>query len=308
MVLCWIALPVFAVLGIFSAKYRKLASESLECLFKTATFQRCKSGLDDRIKSQITGNLLKFSPASARFFYKHYKLISLVLLVLFIWSAYVSVVGIYNYVQYGNCNGPDSDGFCILDPTGENSGTCEIPSSVGEVNWERIVPKPSSDFPVIGNKEAQVTIIEFGCYVCPYTNDAEEIVKDVLDYYGGKVNLQFIVYPLPGHEFSYESSMASKCAEEQGKYLEYHEKLFEQEMNFKDGTFREIASELGLDVGQFDDCMAMNKYADEIEEDKRMALAAKVRGTPTFFVGEQEIVGPKPIKTFKNVIDEELGK
>jgi len=58
--LCWIALPIFAVLGIFSAKYRKLTIESLECLFKTATFQKCKSGLDDRIKSQITGKLLKY--------------------------------------------------------------------------------------------------------------------------------------------------------------------------------------------------------------------------------------------------------
>lgn len=307
MVLCWIALPVFAILGIFSAKYRKLAVESLECLFKTATFQRCRSGLDDRIKSQITGKLLKFSPSTARFFYKNYKIFSLIILVLFVWSAWVSAVGVYNYIEYGNCNGPDSDAFCILDPTGENSATCEIPNSVSG-NGELVSPRPDPNAPTIGNKDAELTIIEFGCYVCPYTNDAEETVQKVLDYYDGRVNLQFIVYPLPGHEFSYESSMASKCAAEQDKYEEYHRALFEQDMQFSNETFSAIASELGMDVEKFDFCMSNKTYASEIEKDKALAISAGVKGTPTFFVNDQAIVGPKPFKTFKTVIGGELGK
>lgn len=116
MVLCWLALPVFAVLAIFSARYRRLTAESLECLFRTATLRKCHSGLDDRIKSRITGGLLKFHPGTARFFYKNYKVISLLLLVVFIWSTYVSAVAIYNYVEFGNCNGEeDPNGFCVID-------------------------------------------------------------------------------------------------------------------------------------------------------------------------------------------------
>jgi hypothetical protein len=307
MVLCWIALPIFAVLGIFSAKYRRLTVESLECLFKTATFQKCKSGLDDRIKSQITGNLLKFSPTTARVFYKNYKIISLILLVLFVWSGWVGGVAIYNYVEYGNCNGPNSDAFCLLDPTGASSATCEIPGNVVS-NGSFTYPLPDLNKPIIGNKDANLTIIEFGCYVCPYTNEAEKTVQEVLEYYDGKVNLQFIVYPLPGHEFSYESSMAAKCAEEQGKYADYHEKLFEQKMNFTNQTFDGIASELNLDIDKFDSCMQNKTYNSEIEADKKLAIAAGVKGTPTFFVNKQEIVGPKPFKTFKTVIDRELKK
>jgi len=305
--LCWIALPIFAVLGIFSAKYRKLTVESLECLFKTATFQKCKSGLDDRIKSQITGKLLKFSPATAKVFYKHYKIISLILLILFAWSTYASAVGVYNYIEYGNCNGPSSDEFCILDPTGQNSATCGIPGAVTG-NENIIYPKPDMNRPIIGNKDAGLTMIEFGCYVCPYTNKAEETVREVLDYYDGKVNLQFVDYPIPGHEYSYESSMAIKCAEEQGKYEEYHNKLFAQNLNFTNETFGNIASELDLNVGQFGICMQNRTYNDEIEKDKQMAIAAGVQGTPTFFVNEQTIVGPKPFKTFKTVINGELKK
>jgi protein-disulfide isomerase len=263
--------------------------------------------LDDRIKSQITGKLLKFSPTTARFFYKHYKIISLILVVVFVWSAYNAGVGIYNYIEYGNCNGPDSDAFCILDPTGTNSATCEIPNSVSG-NGNVVYPEPDKDTPTIGNENVELTIIEFGCYVCPYTNQAEKTVREVLDYYNGRVNLQFIVYPLPGHEFSYESSMASKCAEEQGMYEEYHGKLFEQDMNFNNGAFVQIASELNLNVEQFDGCMINNTYAEEIEEDKKMAIDAGVKGTPTFFINKEVIVGPKPFKTFKKVIDDELKK
>jgi len=81
----------------------------------TATFRRCRSGLDDRIKSQISGKLLRFSPKSARFFYKNYKVISFIILVVFLWSTYASTVAVYNYVAHGNCNGEDSNGFCIID-------------------------------------------------------------------------------------------------------------------------------------------------------------------------------------------------
>ena len=116
MVLCWIALPVFAVLGIFSVRYRKLTLDSLDCIFRTVTLRKCNSGLDDKIRSDVTGTFLKVSPRTAKFFYKNYKIIAWILLIIFLWSFYASSVGIYNYAKYGNCNGPDSDGFCIFDP------------------------------------------------------------------------------------------------------------------------------------------------------------------------------------------------
>ncbi len=114
MVLCWIALPVFAFLGLFSLKYRQLTKDSLECLFKTLTLRKCSSGLDDRIKANITGKLMTKSPASAKFFYNNYKLISVIILIVMIVATYFTSVGIYNYVKYGNCNGSDSSEFCII--------------------------------------------------------------------------------------------------------------------------------------------------------------------------------------------------
>ena len=209
MVLCLLALPVLAILGIFSMKYRKLTKDAWECLFKTVTLRKCQSGLDDKIKASITGILFKHSKKLARFVYKNYEIISWIILILFVWSAYSSIGGIYNYVNYGNCNGPDSTGFCIFDPTGENSGV----SAIQGVNLDKVVlPILEDDDPIIGPQDAELTIIEFGCFSCPYTKKAELIVQEVIAYYEGRVNFQFKNFPIPSHNSSKKIGRAS-CRE-----------------------------------------------------------------------------------------------
>lgn len=115
MVLCWIALPVFLFLGLFSVKYRRLARESLECFWRTATLRPCQSSLDERLRSDITGKLMTQTPHLARFFYHHYKLVSVIFLILMLASTYFTGVGVYNYITYGNCNGADSTAFCVIN-------------------------------------------------------------------------------------------------------------------------------------------------------------------------------------------------
>ena len=139
MVLCIIALPVFAILGIFSVKYRKLALESLDCIFRTVTLRPCKSSLDDRMRSSLAGKIFRFSSKLAGFMYNNYKILSWLVLIIFILSAYASGAGIYNYIKYGNCNGPSETGLCILDPTGANSKISEVDvDSPSEINYPKI--------------------------------------------------------------------------------------------------------------------------------------------------------------------------
>ena len=180
MVLCLIALPIFAVLSIFSAKYRKLTLESLDCILRTATLRKCRSGLDDRIKSSLTGKVMRVSPGTAGFIYNNYRILSWIILVIFVWSTYGTSVGLYNYAKYGSCNGPVDTGFCMFDPAGANTKTSEIDTYQQS---DIVIPTLEENDPIIGNKNAKLTIIEFGCYACPYTNKAEPIVKEVLDYY-----------------------------------------------------------------------------------------------------------------------------
>ena len=303
MVLCLVALPVFAVLGIFSLKYRKLAKDALDCLLRTVTFRKCHSGLDARIKAGITGKILKRSPKAGRFIYRHYKIFSWIVLILLVWSTYASAVGIYNYVQYGNCNGPESTGFCLLDPTGSQSAI----SDVGlDVQGEIIYPEIEEDDPIIGPPDAELTVIEFGCYICPYTKKAEKTVAEVIKHYDGRVNFQFKTFIIPRHELSYQASLAANCALDQGKYKEYHDRLFELQESLTESTFMPLAEEVGLDPEEFRSCMETEKFGEEVRDDTLAGTQAGVPGTPVFFVGEQSIVGPKPFRTFENIIDEAL--
>ena len=305
MVLCIIALPVFAVLGIFSLKFRKLAKESLECLFRTATLRKCRSGLDDRIKSSFTGKIMKISPKTASFVYRNFRIISFLILALFLWSTYSSAAGVYNYAKYGSCDGPSEDGFCVLDPAGANTKTSGLDM---DFNGQVILPSLENDDPIIGNKNAQITIIEFGCYACPYTKKAEPIVKEVLDYYDGKVNLQFKTAVIPHHNTSYMTALAANCAMEQGKYDEYHALLFENQKNITKELIYELAGNAGIGNGQFIECIRSEKYRQEIESDTLQGYNAGITGTPTFFINGQRITGPKPFRAFKTIINAELKK
>lgn len=303
MVLCIVALPIFAILGIFSLKYRRLATESLRCLFRTATFRPCRSGLDERIKSSITGKVIKYSPRTAGLIYRHYKMASLLFFVMLLLSTYWTAAGVHNYWKYGNCKGPEETGFCVFDPAGGNS---KISETDIDVIAQVVIPSVENDDPIIGNPNAKLTIIEFGCYACPYTKKAEPIIKEVLGHYGGRVNLQFRTFYIPHHNVSYGSALAANCATEQGKYMEYHEKLFELQENLTMGKLFKIADNLGLDQKNFTQCMESNKYKAEIDSDSLAGIHGGVRGTPTFFINKQRIAGPKPFRTFKTIIDSEL--
>jgi protein-disulfide isomerase len=289
------------VLGIFSIKYRQLASDAFECVIKTATLRKCKSGLDDRIRSQITGHLLRFSPGAASFAYRHYRLLSWLFLIIFVWSGWHAGIGMYNYAVYGDCNRPEETGFCLLDPAGSSCSLAGIPG----VHNASVLPSPEQDDPVIGSPDASLTIIEFGCYSCPYTRRAEAVVRKVLDHYGGRVNLQFKTFEIPNHNMAYASALAADCAFAQGLYERYHDGLFAHE-DINNETLREIAVTAGLNMSWFDECMTGNSYRAGIEADTASGISAGVIGTPTFFVNEKRILGPKPFRTFKKLIDGEL--
>jgi|SRR3989344_2995554 len=113
MVLCFIALPIFLLLGIFSVKYRILARDAFECIGRTITFRKCKSQLDERIKSHLTGKIIKISPQFGMFVYRKFQIISIIFIILIIASLFFSITGLVNYLKYGNCYGlGENNYFC----------------------------------------------------------------------------------------------------------------------------------------------------------------------------------------------------
>ena len=115
MVICIIALVVFGIMGIFSAKYRRYARESFNCVFKMVQLKPCDSDFDQRVKSAITSKLMRF-PSLARFVYKNFDAISWIFVITFFISIAGVAYGAYNYAIFGNCNGP-SGGVCVYNST-----------------------------------------------------------------------------------------------------------------------------------------------------------------------------------------------
>ena len=114
MVICIIALAVFGVMGIFSAKYRQLAKDAFHCTFNMIQLKPCDTGFEQRVKSYVTTKLMPI-PSVAKFFYNNFTTISWILVATFFLSVGGLVYGAYNYMRFGNCNGPNSTQFCVIN-------------------------------------------------------------------------------------------------------------------------------------------------------------------------------------------------
>jgi protein-disulfide isomerase len=224
-----------------------------------------------------------------------------------ILSIIFTIRGIYFYAVYGNCNG-EQGGFCLYDALNPNQeSTCTDPSI--HINKTQLEKPTIDDDPSLGSHDAKVTIIEFGCYSCPYTKKAEPIVKEILKEYGNKVLYVYRDFHIPKHPGSEIRAVAAECAKDQGKYWEFHDILFErQEENLTSDSLKQIAVSLGLN-DSFNPCLDTMKYLNETNKDFQDGLKAGVTGTPTFFINDKEtIVGPKPFRYFKTIIDAQLKK
>ncbi|MBS3155475.1 DsbA family protein [Candidatus Woesearchaeota archaeon] len=167
------------------------------------------------------------------------------------------------------------------------------------------------DDPMEGNKNAPVTIVEFSDFQCPFCGKFyKEVFPEIETKYikTGKVRLVFRDYPLGFHEFAQKASEAAECADEQGKFWQYHNKLFENQDALTISDLKKYAESLNLDAKKFDSCLDSGKYVDEIKKDMDDAESYGVSGTPAFFINGNLISGAQPFSSFEQVIEQELIK
>ncbi len=173
----------------------------------------------------------------------------------------------------------------------------------------RVVPSVDDD-PFIGPEDAPVVIIEFSDFQCSYCKTFhDEFLPLILDKYGDSVKFVYRDLPLGFHQFAQKASEASECADEQGKYWEYHHKIYENQNALDTASLKSYAAELGLDTEQFDECLDSGKYAEEVAKDVADAKLAGISSTPNFFVNDQLIKGlPRSFSVFEQAIEAELAK
>ena len=189
-------------------------------------------------------------------------------------------------------------------------------------------PKPivkisADNDPVMGDPDAPITIIEFSDFQCPFCARFDSqtlplIFEEYIDQ--GKVKLVFRDFPIQSiHPNAVPASVAAECANDQGKFKDMHDILFDNqnEWNRQEtanalSLFSQYATEIQLEQETFDSCLTSGKHIEEIKKDLQDGQEYGVTGTPGFFIGNDEIgyvqlKGAQPFESFKKVIDAQLG-
>jgi protein-disulfide isomerase len=107
------------------------------------------------------------------------------------------------------------------------------------------------------------------------------------------------------------AAQAAECAADQGKFWEYHDLLFERQKGENQGVFSKdnlvaFGKDLGLDMGQFEPCLREDKTLARVQADTQEGEKFGVRGTPTFFINGQPLVGAQPIQAFQKAVEAAL--
>src|SRR5216683_5185867 len=158
--------------------------------------------------------------------------------------------------------------------------------------------------PSRGPARAPVEIVEFSDFQCPFCLRAHPTVAQVLTTYGDGVRFVYRHYPLPNHPFARPAAEAAACAGEQGKFWPYHDKLFASPSKLSEIDLKQHATELGLNVPQFNACVDSHKLKAKVDEDIKAGEEAGVNGTPAFFINGRVLSGAQPFDAFKKIIDE----
>ena len=179
------------------------------------------------------------------------------------------------------------------------------------------------DDPVKGNPDATVTIVEFSDYQCPFCQRFHQTTLPLLleNYVDtGKVKFVYRDFPIQSlhPNGALPAAVASECADEQGMFWEYHDKLFQTQKKWERLATEDIgnelkifAVELGLNTNQFNECFNSGKYLEEVNNDLQDGTSYGITGTPGFFIGNEEIgyikiSGAQPYSVFQNVLDQML--
>jgi protein-disulfide isomerase len=164
----------------------------------------------------------------------------------------------------------------------------------------------TADRPAKGPKTAPVTVIEFSDFQCPFCESAFPTVQQVLSTYGDRIQFVYRHYPLANHPRARPAAEAAACAQEQGKFWEFHDRLFGNQQLLGDADLKQHAKDVGMDTSQFNACYESKKYTAEVDADIRAGDEAGVSGTPAFYINGRMLSGAQPFEAFQRIIDEEL--
>ena len=178
--------------------------------------------------------------------------------------------------------------------------------------------KVASNWHFLGNRSAPVTLVEFTDYQCPYCRGFHErIFPELKTQYidTGKMLFVSIDSPLPFHPNALYAAQAAQCAGDQGKFWEMRDTLLKHNDKLNHDLIVGYARALGLDAGEFEECLRDQKHQDSVQEEIEQTRSLGIPGTPAFLISkssETELVGDltfgvHPFYDFQSMLSAVLG-
>jgi len=302
--LCFASLLIFGILSIFSAKYRSLAGEALDCVFRRVTLRPCTTGFDVKIKSTLLSWILKRSPVLAKLISRRFDLIAFIFLFVFLFSAAYSIRGIYNYWAFGNCNGLNQGGFCAFDPAGENnavSGT-GVGCKVGGGQTGNLTLNNVDLVSFYQTKGSEKELVFIGCYACKYSKMVYPIIKQLAEKYNPTIRWVFY----PAHQESQYLTTYDYCMNKQypDKYLEWMDRMYATPLDLvasESATLKLIES-MNINREELFLCTLDPKSQEASLKQKYEIDKTGLYGTPTIFLNDTPVVGPKPERVYRRLL------
>lgn len=204
------------------------------------------------------------------------------LLCVFAWRVYHFAA----LIQSGDINTTDLSFLSKFTPSA-SVDSVPVPEDLQDV--------VTTDDPSLGARNAPVTIVEFADFGCPFSREESFVVRAIAAQYPDTVRFVYRDFPITElHPDAANASEAGECAAEQGRFWDYHDKLYANQSDLSEAALVRYAQELNMNAGQFSRCLSSDRNLPEIEADYAAGAQAGVRGTPTFFINGVRVQGAIP--------------
>jgi len=168
---------------------------------------------------------------------------------------------------------------------------------------ERVNDEVSKDNPSKGSDKAPVIIISYMDFQCPFCSRANTTLDRVFKMYPGKIRMVFKNKVIASHAQALPAARAALAAYKQGKFWEYHDRLFQNASTLNDAQYTSIASSMGLDLTRFEKDRASDAISWQIQKEEADFARAGLSGVPCFIINGVVVRGAKSADYFKQIID-----
>jgi thiol-disulfide isomerase/thioredoxin len=165
-----------------------------------------------------------------------------------------------------------------------------------------------SNAPAKGNPSARVTVVEFVDYECPHCKHAQALMRQVVEEYPKDVKVYFKHFPLSSHANARLAAEGAVAANKQGKFWPFNEKVWANSDNLTPAVLEKAAKEVGLDVARWRADLDSDAVKGRVQADKSEGNDLGVLATPSIYINGRKYEDPLEIASFRDWIDEELGR